>query len=72
MVFPIVGRIDKKPESFNDSEVQEVYFVSIDELKNEKKWIYRGLYDTDWIFNIDNEILWGATAKMVRRLLRIS
>ena len=72
LVFPIVGRIDKKPESFNDSEVQEVYFVSIDQLKNEKKWIYRGLYDTDWIFNIDNEILWGATAKMVRRLLRIS
>lgn len=72
LVFPIVGRIDKKPESFNDSEVQEVYFVSIDELKNEKKWIYRGLYDTDWIFKIDNEILWGATAKMVRRLLRIS
>ena len=72
LVFPIVGRIDKKPESFNDSEVQEVYFVSIDELKNEKKWIYRGLYDTDWIFYIDNEILWGATAKMVRRLLRIS
>ena len=72
LVFPIVGRIDKKPESFNDSEVQEVYFVSIDELKNEKKWIYRGLYDNDWIFNIDNEILWGATAKMVRRLLRIS
>ena len=72
LVFPIVGRIDKKPESFNDSEVQEVYFVSIDELKNEKKWIFRGLYDTDWIFKIDNEILWGATAKMVRRLLRIS
>ena len=40
-------------------------------LKLEKNWVYRGLYPNDWIFHIDNEILWGATAKMIRNILNL-
>jgi 8-oxo-dGTP pyrophosphatase MutT (NUDIX family) len=71
-VYPILCRINEKPFSFNKSEVQEIYFVFIEDLKNNKNWTYRGSYDSDWIFKIDNEILWGATAKMVRSLLSFS
>ena len=71
-VYPILCRINEKPFSFNKSEVQEIYFVFIEDLKNNKNWTYRGSYDSDWIFKIDNEILWGATKKMVRSLLSFS
>ncbi len=72
LVYPIICKINEKPVSFNKSEVQEVFFVSISELHDEKNWIFRGHYETDWIFKINNEILWGATAKMVRNLLNFS
>ena len=39
---------------------------------NETYWHYRGFYSNDWIFEIDNEILWGATAKMVRKILNLT
>tara|TARA_B100001029_G_scaffold95040_1_gene78052 strand:- start:113 stop:658 length:546 start_codon:yes stop_codon:yes gene_type:complete len=68
-VFPVVCLIENKPISFNKSEVQNIYYVSIKELENKKNWNFRGLYETDWVFDIDGEILWGATAKMIRNLL---
>ena len=68
-VFPVVCLIENKPISFNKSEVQNIYYVSIEELENQKNWNFRGLYETDWVFDIDGEILWGATAKMIRNLL---
>lgn len=71
-VFPVVCLLDSKPNSFNKSEVQDVYYVSIQDLKNKKNWNFRGLYETDWVFDIDGEVLWGATAKMIRSLLNIS
>jgi hypothetical protein len=71
-VFPILCRLHKKPESFNKSEVQEIFFVSIDELSNQQNWRFRGIYPNDWIFKIRNETLWGATAKMTRDLLGLA
>ena len=64
--------ISDKPSSFNKSEVQNLYYVPIEELKKEKNWVFRGHYDSDWVFDIDGEVLWGATAKMVRNLLNIT
>jgi len=71
-VFPIVCLINSKPNSFNKSEVQDVYYVSIEDLEIKQNWKFRGHYDSDWVFDIDGEVLWGATAKMVRSLLNIS
>ena len=63
--------MENKPKKFNKDEVQKVLYASIDDLKLEKNWVYRGLYPNDWIFYIDNEILWGATAKMIRNILSL-
>tara|TARA_X000001036_G_scaffold135843_1_gene128637 strand:- start:404 stop:919 length:516 start_codon:yes stop_codon:yes gene_type:complete len=68
-VFPIVCSLKRKPDSFNEAEVQDLYFVSIKELSNQQNWRFRGIYPDDWIFKILNETLWGATAKMTRELL---
>jgi len=72
LVYPVICKINEKPVSFNKSEVQEVYFVPISDLQHEKNWIYRGHYESDWTYKINSEILWGATAKMVRSLLSFS
>ena len=71
-VFPILCNLKNKPKKFNKKEVQKVLYASIDELKDENNWIYRGRYQSDWIFHIDNEILWGATAKMIRNMLNLN
>jgi 8-oxo-dGTP pyrophosphatase MutT (NUDIX family) len=71
-VFPVVCSLKQKPDSFNEAEVQDLYFVSIDELSNQHNWRFRGIYPNDWIFKIRNETLWGATAKMTRELLGLS
>ena len=70
-VYPILCLLENKPKKFNKDEVQKVLYASIDDLKLEKNWVYRGLYPNDWIFHIDNEILWGATAKMIRNILNL-
>ena len=67
-MFPILCFLKRKPEKFNKDEVQKVLYAKIDNLMNETNWHYRGFYSNDWIFEIDNEILWGATAKMVRKI----
>ena len=70
-VYPIVCQLLEKPKNFNVSEVQEVFFVEIKKLSNPNNWSYRGTYPDDWIFMIGKEILWGATAKITRRLLNL-
>ena len=70
-VYPVVCQLFEKPKSFNVSEVQEIFFVEIKNLSNKNNWNYRGLYPDDWIFTIGKEILWGATAKITRRLLNL-
>ena len=66
-----ICQLFEKPKNFNISEVQEIYFVEIKKLSNPNNWSYRGSYSDDWIFMIGKEILWGATAKITRRLLTL-
>ena len=68
-VFPILCHLESKPKKFNKDEVQKVLYVSIDSLRKKENWYYRGLYSNDWIYEFENEILWGATAKMIRSIL---
>ena len=70
-VYPVVCHLFEKPKNFNVSEVQEIFFVEIKKLSNPNNWSYRGAYPDDWIFMIGKEILWGATAKITRRLLTL-
>ena len=68
-VYPILCSLTKLPTTFNKDEVQEVFLVPIEKLGNSENWEFRGIYPDDWIFRINNETLWGATAKMTRQLL---
>jgi len=68
-VFPILCHLERRPTKFNKDEVQKVFYVSIDSLRKKENWHYRGLYSNDWIYEFENEILWGATAKMIRSIL---
>ena len=68
-VFPILCHLESRPTKFNKDEVQKVFYVSIDSLRKKENWHYRGLYSNDWIYEFENEILWGATAKMIRSIL---
>ena len=70
-VYPVVCHLFEKPKNFNVSEVQKIFFVEIKKLSNPNNWSYRGAYPDDWIFMIGKEILWGATAKITRRLLTL-
>ncbi len=71
-VYPVICNLLQKPQRFNKEEVQDIFFVDIKELSNSANWNYRGNYTDDWIFMIRDEILWGATAKVTRKLLNLN
>ena len=70
-VHPIIFSIEFKPTTFDKKEVQSIHYASILDLNNPLNWEYEGRYTDDWVYKIDNEELWGASAKMVRNLLNI-
>ena len=71
MVVPVVGRLPGIPELIPDpNEVDRIHTPSIASLRNQARWRVE-----DWngrsvyFFDIDGDVLWGATARMVRSLL---
>ncbi|MCY4371299.1 MAG: CoA pyrophosphatase [bacterium] len=71
MVVPVVGRLRGTPELIPDpNEVDRIHTPSIASLRNQARWRVE-----DWngrsvyFFDIDGDVLWGATARMVRSLL---
>ena len=71
MVVPVVGRLPGVPDLVPDpNEVDRILTPSVRSLRAESRWRVE-----DWngrpvyFFDIDGEVLWGATAKMVRSLL---
>ena len=71
MVVPVVGRLAGVPGLVPDpNEVDRVLTPSVRSLGDESRWRTeqwngRVIY----FFDIDGEVLWGATARMVRCLL---
>ena len=71
MVVPVVGRLAASPVLTPDpNEVDRIHTPSIRSLIEEARWRVE-----DWngravhFFDIDGDVLWGATARMVRQLL---
>ena len=71
MVVPVVGRLPGVPDLVPDpNEVDRIHTPSIGALRAESRWRVE-----DWngrpvyFFDIDGDVLWGATARMVRSLL---
>ena len=71
MVVPVVGRLSSVPDLVPDpNEVDRILTPSVSSLRAESRWRVE-----DWngrpvyFFEIDGDVLWGATARMVRSLL---
>lgn len=71
MVVPVVGRLPGIPELTPDpTEVDRILTPSLASLRDQARWRVE-----DWngrsvyFFDIDGDVLWGATARMVRSLL---
>ncbi len=71
MVIPVVGRLASEPLLVPSArEVDRILLPRIAELADEAGWrweIWRG--HRVWFYEIDGEVLWGATAWMTRTLL---
>ncbi len=74
MVVPVVGRLAEVPELVPDpSEVARILLPTLTELRDPTRW-----RQEDWdghmldFFELEDEILWGATARMVRQMLGLS
>lgn len=70
-VVPVVGRLDGIPVLRpSEREVDRVFRTSVEALSDESSWrceTWRG--HAVWFFDLEGDVLWGATAWMVRELL---
>jgi|FLYL01.1.fsa_nt_gi 8-oxo-dGTP pyrophosphatase MutT (NUDIX family) len=71
MVVPVVGRLRGSPRLRPDPrEVDKILLPRLADLADESRWRsedWRGR--TVWFYDLDGEVLWGATARMVRQLV---
>ncbi len=71
LVVPVVGRLPVAPLLVPSArEVDRILTPPLEELADDSRWRsedWRGR--TVWFYDIDDEVLWGATAWMTRHLL---
>ncbi len=71
MVVPVVGRLPGVPELRpSEREVAKVYTPLVADLADDTRWRaedWRG--HTVWFYDLEGDVLWGATAWMIRNLL---
>lgn len=72
-VAPVVGRIEGEPALTADpNEVARILLPKLSMFLDEDRWVWqpgRYLHKRVWFFELEDEILWGATAFMVRQLV---
>jgi 8-oxo-dGTP pyrophosphatase MutT (NUDIX family) len=74
-ITPFVGIIDTLPELIaNPTEVARIFDVSLRELIDsacyyEEIWDFSDGTFPVWFFEVEGDTIWGATARMLRRLL---
>ncbi len=70
-VVPVVGRLPGVPDLRpSPREVEKVYVPKVEDLADDGGWSYelwRGR--KVWFFDLEGDVLWGATARMVRDLV---
>lgn len=74
LVVPVVGRLDGVPELRpSEREVAKILLPRLTDLANGELWRSELWGDRRvWFYDLDGEILWGATARMVRNLLGLA
>lgn len=70
-VVPVIGRLRQAPVLIPSArEVDKILTPTVAELLDESRWRYEWWQEHQvWFFDIEGEVLWGATAWMTRRLL---
>lgn len=70
-VVPVVGWLPPNPHLVpSEREVDKVLLPTIASLQDEERWRYQMWQGRRiWFFDIEGEVLWGATAMLTRRLL---
>lgn len=71
MVVPVVGRLKSVPELVpSPREVDRILTPLVSELVDEDRWRFERWNGRKvWFFELEGEVLWGATAWMTRSLL---
>jgi 8-oxo-dGTP pyrophosphatase MutT (NUDIX family) len=71
MVVPVVGWIEGVPGLRpSPREVDKVLEPPVDIFRDENRWRFETWRERRvWFFAIEGEVLWGATARMVRQLV---
>lgn len=74
MVVPVVERLPGPPDLVpSPREVVRVYQPSLEDLADESRWRYEDWNGHRvWFYDLEGDVLWGATALMTRRLLGLS
>ncbi len=70
-VAPVVGRLPDEPDFVpSPREVDRVLLPALSDLRDQRQWRSETWRERRvWFFDIEGEVLWGATAMMVRRVL---
>ncbi len=71
LVVPVVGRLPGVPDLVpSEREVAKVYHAPVAELADANRWRFELWRNRRvWFYDLEGDILWGATAWMVRSLL---
>lgn len=74
MVVPVVGRLERPPLLVpSPREVVRIHTPTLEELGEESRWRREDWNGHEvWFYDLDGDVLWGATAMMTRRLLGMS
>ena len=77
-IVPIVGTLDARPELWPAAaEVERILWVPLDELTRtdtfrEELWHLDSAPRPMFFFELDDETIWGATARILHQLLRVA
>ncbi|MGP0031919.1 MAG: NUDIX hydrolase [Acidimicrobiales bacterium] len=85
LIMPVVGTVPARPRLVaSPSEVERVFDVALRDLADpavfhEERWSIRGRVIPDspdnsfavWFFEVEGEMIWGATARMIHELLSV-
>jgi 8-oxo-dGTP pyrophosphatase MutT (NUDIX family) len=77
-IVPVVGTVDHQPELHPAAdEVERILWVSLAELARrdtfrEEIWDFAGEERPMFFFELDDETIWGATARVLHQLLRVA
>lgn len=78
-IVPVVGIVDERPETLEPAvaEVERIMWVPLAELTRadtfrEEVWEFNGERRPMFFFELDDETIWGATARLLHQLLRVA